>query len=72
MISSGGLRIADITDDIRNCRRSNGITQQRLAALLGITPNTVARWERGELPVQHPALLARALADLEREIKNKK
>jgi len=33
---------------IRTLREQVGLSQARLAALLGVSPNTVARWERGE------------------------
>ena len=33
---------------IRTLREQAGLSQARLAALLGVAPNTVARWERGE------------------------
>lgn len=31
-----------------------GLTQAAMAAAVGVTPNTWARWERGTLPI-HPA-----------------
>lgn len=41
-----------------------GISQSELAALLGVKPNTVARWERGEAKVPKTAeLLARRISD---------
>jgi len=38
---------------LRLARRAAGLTQARLAVLVGRTTNTVARWERGEV-VPHP------------------
>ena len=35
--------------DLRRLRRRLGVSQARFAALVGVTSNTVARWERGEL-----------------------
>lgn len=35
--------------DLRFLRQSNDLTQVELSQLLGVTPNTVARWERSEL-----------------------
>jgi len=40
-------------------RRRRGFTQTELAALVGVSANTVARWERGERHI--PAMLARVL-----------
>ena len=37
--------------DLRLLRSRLGFTQARLAQAVGVTPNTLARWERGELPV---------------------
>jgi DNA-binding XRE family transcriptional regulator len=35
--------------DIRRTRRALRLTQVEFAALVGVAPNTVARWERGEM-----------------------
>jgi transcriptional regulator with XRE-family HTH domain len=37
--------------DLRRRRAALGLTQLSLARRLGVAANTVARWERGELPV---------------------
>ena len=34
---------------LRQLRRRLRLSQAKLAALVGVAPNTVARWERGEL-----------------------
>ena len=34
-------------DRLRNSRRSLGLSQERLAGVLGVDESTVARWERG-------------------------
>lgn len=34
-------------DDIRALRRDLGLTQAKLAELLGVTPAVVSRWENG-------------------------
>jgi DNA-binding transcriptional regulator YiaG len=34
---------------LRRLRRHMGLSQAGFAALVGVAPNTVARWERGEL-----------------------
>jgi len=34
---------------LRRLRRRLGMSQAKLAALIGVHANTVARWERGEL-----------------------
>ena len=36
---------------LREYRRGQTLTQRAFAAMLGVTPNTVARWERGEVPI---------------------
>src|SRR3954447_25325369 len=45
-------------------RRNLGMTQAQLGVVLGIRSNTVARWERGELPIGSPMLLRLALERL--------
>ena len=52
--------------DLRRRRRALGLTQVELAEHLGVSPNTVARWERGELGVSRPRQVAGILARLER------
>jgi len=40
---------------LRRLRRRFGLTQAAFADLVGVTANTVARWERGEMRMQ-PAM----------------
>ena len=46
---------------LRDQRLALGLSQAALAQRLGIPRNTIARWERGELRIEHPTLLALAL-----------
>jgi predicted ATPase/DNA-binding CsgD family transcriptional regulator len=41
------------------------LTQSRLAEMLGVSTNTVARWERGERRIRNPVLVRQALERLE-------
>ncbi|MGH2447375.1 MAG: helix-turn-helix transcriptional regulator [Chloroflexota bacterium] len=47
--------------DLRMKRESLGVTQAALGDMLGVSRNTIARWERGELTIQHPRVLRLAL-----------
>lgn len=55
-------------DDLRKRRVRLGLSQAELAARLDIPANTIARWERGEVPVRHWRMLFRALNDLADEL----
>jgi transcriptional regulator with XRE-family HTH domain len=43
-----------LATDLRDVRLARGLTQRDVAAIFGVHPNTVARWDRGEQAV-HPA-----------------
>jgi transcriptional regulator with XRE-family HTH domain len=47
--------------EMRQRRAALGLTQAALAELLGVSTNTVARWERGELTIRNPRLVKMAL-----------
>ena len=49
--------------ELRKRRRDMLLTQRQLAECLGVTSNTVARWERGE--VVYPPFLMLALDAVE-------
>ena len=53
-------------DDVRKVRRRLHLTQEELAERLGVSSNTVARWERGEVQITEPA--ARLVATQEVEV----
>ena len=53
--------------EIRTARKRLGWSQSRLAEALGVTRNTVARWELGELRVERPEMLRLALERLTRK-----
>ena len=51
---------------LRQIRKRLGLTQSALAERLGVSPNTVARWERNEVPIREPMVrLIRMLAGKE-------
>jgi predicted ATPase/DNA-binding CsgD family transcriptional regulator len=50
--------------DVRTRRLGMGMSQKQLAAELGVTATTVARWERGERTVSHAVLVRLALDHL--------
>src|SRR5579864_81978 len=53
--------------DLRKQRLRLHLSQAALAEALGVARNTVARWERSELTIQHPELIRMSLDRLARE-----
>lgn len=53
--------------ELREKRTAMGLTQKQLAEHLDVSENTVARWERGEMEIAQPSMLALALQTLNRE-----
>jgi hypothetical protein len=49
---------------LRSERKRLELTQAKLADALGVTANTVARWERGEMNIAQPRLVRDALNNL--------
>ena len=45
-------------DACRRIREALGLTQETLAAQLGVTPLTVLRWENGQTPISRSRALA--------------
>lgn len=45
-------------ESLKEARNLIGLTQSELAEILGVKPNTVARWERGLLSVPQAIELA--------------
>jgi putative transcriptional regulator len=54
--------------EIRELRKSLGYTQARLAEEVGLTPNTIARYERDELKPSPPVLKLLRLLELSKEL----
>ena len=53
---------------IKELRKSLGYTQARLAEEVGLTPNTIARYERDELKPSPPVLKLLRLLELSQEL----
>ncbi|HEX8282815.1 MAG TPA: helix-turn-helix domain-containing protein [Pyrinomonadaceae bacterium] len=51
-------------EQIKELRKSLGYTQARLAEEVGLTPNTIARYERDELKPSPPVLKLLKLIEL--------
>jgi uncharacterized protein YuzE/transcriptional regulator with XRE-family HTH domain len=49
---------------LKNEREVLALSQAELGRKLSVSSNTIARWERGELRIEHPAMLQLALAAL--------
>ncbi len=56
-------RIVVAGRELKGIRVRLGLTQAQLAEAVGVTPNTVARWERSEISISEPiARLVRKIA----------
>ncbi len=54
--------------ELKAIREQLELTQAEFARELGVTPNSVARWERGEMNIRGPVeRLARLLLELKRK-----
>jgi len=49
---------------LKRDREALGLSQAELGRKLSVSANTIARWERGELKIEHPAMLQLAMAAL--------
>ena len=61
------MRIVMSGRELRSIRQKLALTQAALAEAIGVTSNTIARWERGEMAISEPA--ARLLEKLAGERK---
>jgi DNA-binding transcriptional regulator YiaG len=61
------MRIVVTGEELHSIRQKLSLTQAALAEAIGVTSNTVARWERGEMAISEPA--ARLLEKLAEERK---
>lgn len=50
-----------LIEKLKQTRQELGLTQKQFGELLGISSNTIARYERGEMQPQHPQVLAMAI-----------
>jgi len=41
-------------EELKAIREQLKLTQLELAEVIGVTSNTIARWERGEVPIREP------------------
>jgi transcriptional regulator with XRE-family HTH domain len=66
--------VSDVTGvELKRLRTELGLTQVELAAHVGITSNSIARQERGEIGISEPvARLIRMLAEMHRQPKTSK
>jgi transcriptional regulator with XRE-family HTH domain len=53
--------------EVRRIRQQLGLTQAELAGRIGVTANSVARWERGEMGIRPTAAgLLRLMAQMQK------
>jgi len=56
-------------ESIRQFREKWGLSQPRLAQALGLSPQTVSRWERDAQVIANPRLVYLALKGLEADLR---
>ena len=78
LTSNYTIRIVMVMEgkELLKIRRELDLTQVQMADQIGVAPNTVARWERGELKISEPVsrlihLLASAKPTQARKTKTK-
>lgn len=49
--------------DVRRIRKRLGLSQPQLAERLGVTKNSVARWERGEMGIRQSVVILLGLLE---------
>jgi non-specific serine/threonine protein kinase len=54
--------------ELRSRRQALGLTQAAMAAMLEVTPNTLARWERSEVAARNQAMIRTVLDHLEQRL----
>lgn len=51
-------------EELREFRKRMGYSQIELAEVLGLTQNTISRWEKGTAPIGSPSVLRLAMERL--------
>ena len=67
-VNTVGIFVPVKGNDLKSFREKYNFTQESLAKVLGVSTNTVARWERDERKI--PEYLNLALKTIERELKS--
>ena len=57
---------------LRDRREDLSLTQIQLSEYLGVSANTISRWERGDVSPEHPKMLELALNGLELKLTSNK
>lgn len=57
---------------LREKREDLHLTQSELSEYLGVSANTISRWERGDVLPEHPQMLELALLGLELKLTSNK
>lgn len=55
---------------LKQWRKTNNLSQAKLATYLAIPQSTIARWETEFCKIEHPVILGLALKEIERILKS--